>query len=73
MASAKSVLDRMLKAMNRGEPVRTTFYPDFKMRDIDVFAKPKRKKGPSVKKQSTAKTFRKPVPKAKTARKKSKR
>jgi hypothetical protein len=73
MARARSVLDRMIQAMNRGEPVRLNFYADFKMRDIDVFAKPKRKKGTSVKKQSTAKTFRKPVPKKKAVKKKSKR
>ena len=73
MAPARSVLERMLKAMNRGEPVRTNFYADFKMRDIDVFAKPKRKKGTSMKTQSTAKTFRKPVPKKKAVKKKSRR
>jgi hypothetical protein len=73
MASAKSVLDRMLKAMNRGEPVRTNFYADFKMRDIDVFAKPKRKKGTPMKKHSTAKTFRKPLPKKKITKKKLRR
>jgi hypothetical protein len=71
MARAKSVLDRMLKAMNRGEPVRAISYDAFKMRDVDVFAKPKRKTDMPVKKRSTAKTFRKPVPKKKTAKKKS--
>jgi hypothetical protein len=73
MAPARSVLDRMLKAMNRGEPVRTNFYADFKMRDVDVFAKPTRKKTMTAKKPSTAKTFRKPVPKKKAAKKKSRR
>ncbi len=73
MAPARSVLERMLKAMNRGEPVRTNFYADFKMRDVDVFAKPKRKTGTPAKKQSTAKTFRKPVPKKKTVKKKPRR
>lgn len=72
MASAKSVLSRMIKAMNRGEPVRASFYDDFKM-DVDVFAKPKRKKGTSVKKTSTNRTFRKPVRKKPTAKKKSRR
>jgi hypothetical protein len=62
MARARSVLDRMLKAMNRGESVRTNFYANFKMRDIDVFAKPKRKTGTPAKKQSTTKTFRKADP-----------
>jgi hypothetical protein len=71
MARAKSVLERMLKAMNRGEPVRANYYA--KMKDVDVFAKPKRKKGTSVKKQSAAKTFRKPIPKKKSAKKQSKR
>ena len=51
--------------MNRGEPVRLNVYADFKMRDIDVFAKPKRKKGTPAKKQSTAKTFRNPYRKRK--------
>jgi hypothetical protein len=74
MARARSVLDRMLKAMNRGEPVRTNFYADFKMRDIDVFAKPKRKKASSsLKPTKTAKTFKKPIPKKKTVKKKWKR
>ena len=73
MARARSVLDRMIRAINRGEPVRTNFYADFKMRDVDVFAKPKRKTGTPAKKQSTAKTFRKPVPKKKTVKKKWKR
>ena len=61
MARARSVLDRMIQAMNRGEPVRLNVYADFKMKDVDVFAKPKRKTGTPAKKQSTAKTFRKPV------------
>jgi len=65
---ARSVLDRMLKAMNRGEPVRTNFYADFKMTDIDVFAKLTRKKGTPAKKPLTAKTFRKPLPKKKKSR-----
>jgi len=73
MARARSVLDRMIQAMNRGEPVRLNVYADFKMKDVDVFAKPKRKTGTPVKKQSTAKTFRKPVPKRKTVKKKRKR
>lgn len=73
MPPARSVLDRMLKAMNRGEPVRLNVYADFKMKDVDVFAKPKRKKGTPTKKQSTAKTFRRPAPKKKTAKKKSRR
>jgi hypothetical protein len=73
MASARSVLDRMIKAMNRGEPVRPNFYADLKIRDIDVFAKPKRKTGNAVKKPSTAKTFRKAVPKKKLIKKKSRR
>jgi hypothetical protein len=75
MARAKSVLDRMLKAMNRGEPVRTNFYADFKMRDIDVFAKPNRKKATStsLKPTKTAKTFKKPIPKKKAAKKKLRR
>ena len=60
MARARSVLDRMIQAMNRGEPVRLNVYADFKMKDVDVFAKPKRKKGTPAKKQSTARTFRKP-------------
>lgn len=72
MPSAKSVLDRMIKAMNRGEPVRANFYDDLKG-DVDVFAKPKRKKGRSVKKPSTTKTFRKPVRKRPSVRKKSRR
>ena len=58
--------------MNRGEPVRLNVY-DFKMKDVDVFAKPKRKKGTPAKKQSTVKTFRKPVPKNKSTKKKSRR
>ena len=73
MARARSVLDRMIQAMNRGEPVRLNVYGDFKMKDVDVFAKPKRKKGTPAKKQSTAKTFRKPVPKKKPVKKKWKR
>jgi len=73
MAPARSVLDRMLKAMNRGEPVRLNVYADFKMKDVDVFAKPKRKTSTPAKKQSTAKMFRKPIPKKKTVRKKWKR
>jgi hypothetical protein len=63
----------MIKAMNRGEPVRAHFYADFKMKDVDVFAKPKRKTGAPAKKPSTAKTFRKPVPKKPPAKKKSRR
>ena len=73
MARARSVLDRMIQAMNRGEPVRLNVYADFKMKDVDVFAKPKRKTGTPAKKQSTAKTFRKPVPKKKTVKKKPRR
>ena len=73
MASARSVLDRMIKAMNRGEPVRSNVYADFKMKDIDVFAKPKRKTGNATKKPSTAKTFRNPVPKKKLVKKKLRR
>ena len=56
--------------MNRGEPVRPNVYADFKMKDVDVFAKAKRKKGTPAKKQSTAKIFRKPVPKKKPVKKK---
>jgi hypothetical protein len=41
--------------------------------DIDVFAKPKRKKGTPMKKHSTAKTFRKPLPKKKITKKKLRR
>ena len=59
--------------MNRGEPVRLNVYADFKMKDVDVFAKAKRKKGTPAKKQSTAKTYRKPVPKTKPVKKKWKR
>jgi hypothetical protein len=70
MARARSVQDRMIQAMNRGEPVRLNVYADFKMKDVDVFAKPKRKRGTPVKKQSTARTFRKPVPKKKPVKKK---
>ena len=73
MAPARSVLDRMLKAMNRGEPVRLNVYADFKMKDVDVFAKAKRKKGTPAKKQSTTKTLRKPLPKKKPVKKKSRR
>ena len=73
MARARSVLDRMIQAMNRGEPVRINVYADFKMKDVDVFAKPKRKKGTATKKQSTARTFRKPVPKKKPAKNKPRR
>ena len=73
MARARSVLDRMIQAMNRGEPVRLNVYADFKMKDIDVFAKPKRKKRNAMKKPSTARTFRKPVPKKKLIKKKSRR
>ena len=73
MAQSRSVLDRMLKAMNRGEPARTNVYADFKMRDVDVFAKPKRKTGASVKKASIARTLRKPVSKKKPAKKVSRR
>ena len=73
MARARSVLDRMIQAMNRGEPVRFNVYADFKMRDVDVFAKPKRKTGTPAKKQSTAKTFRNPLPKKKIVKKKSRR
>jgi hypothetical protein len=73
MARARSVLDRMIQAMNRGEPVRLNVYADFKMKDVDVFAKPKPKKGTSLKKPSTAKTFRKPLPKRRVAKKKSRR
>jgi hypothetical protein len=41
------------------------------MRDIDVFAKPKRKKAStSLKPTKTAKTFKKPIPKKKAAKKK---
>ena len=42
MASAKSILERMIAAMNRGETAR--------QRDIDVFAKPHPKKKRVVKK-----------------------
>jgi len=63
----------MLMAMNSGEPVRLNVYADFKMKDVNVFAKPKRKTGTPVKKQSTDKTFRKPVPKSKTVKPKSRR
>ena len=73
MTRARSVLDRMIQAMNRGEPVRLNVYADFKMKDVDVFAKAKRKKGTPAKKQSTVKTFRKPGPKNKTTKKKSRR
>ena len=73
MARARSVLDRMIQAMNRGEPVRLNVYADFKMRDVDVFAKPKRKTGTPAKKQSTTKTLRKPLPKKKPVKKKWKR
>jgi len=73
MARARSVLDRMIQAMNRGEPVRLNVYADFKMKDVDVFAKPKRKTSTPARKQSTAKTFRKLVPKKKTVKKKSRR
>jgi hypothetical protein len=73
MARARSVLDRMIQAMNRGEPVRLNVYADFKMKDVDVFAKPKRKTGTPTKKQSTAKTFRNPLPKKKIVKKKSRR
>jgi hypothetical protein len=71
MARAKSVLERMLKAMNRGEPDRANYYA--KMKDVDVFAKPKRKKGAPAKKPSTARTLRKPLPKKKSQTKKSRR
>jgi hypothetical protein len=74
MARARSVLDRMIQAMNRGEPVRLNVYADFKMKDVDVFAKPKRKKASSsLKPTKTAKTFKKPIPKKKTVKKKSRR
>ena len=59
--------------MNRGEPVRLNVYADFKMKDVDVFAKPKRKASTSAKKPSTAKTFRKPLPKKRIVKKKRKR
>jgi hypothetical protein len=42
MPSAKSILERMIAAMNRGETARK--------RDIDVFAKPHPKKKRVVKK-----------------------
>jgi hypothetical protein len=42
MASAKSILERMIAAMNRGETAR--------QRDVDVFAKPHPKKKRVVKK-----------------------
>jgi hypothetical protein len=73
MAPARSVQERMIKAMNRGEPVRLNVYADFKMKDVDVFAKPKRKTSVPAKKPSTARTFRKPVAKKKPAKKKSRR
>jgi hypothetical protein len=73
MASSRSVLDRMIQAINRGEPVRLNVYADFKMKDVDVFAKPKPKRGTRAKKPSTAKMFRKPVPKKKPVKKKWKR
>ena len=73
MARARSTLDRMIQAMNRGEPVRLNVYADFKMKDVDVFAKPKRKTSTQAKKQSTAKTFRKPLPIKKSVKKKSRR
>lgn len=73
MARARSVLDRMIQAMNRGEPVRLNVYADFKMKDVDAFAKPKRKTSTPAKKQSTAKTFRKPLPIKKSVKKKSRR
>jgi hypothetical protein len=73
MAPTRSVQDRMIKAMNRGEPVRLNVYADFKMKDVDVFAKPKRKAGTPAKKPSTTRTFRKPVAKKKPAKKKSRR
>ena len=73
MARARSTLDRMIQAMNRGEPVRLNVYADFKMKDVDVFAKPKRKTSTPAKKQSTAKTFRKPLPIKKSVKKKSRR
>jgi hypothetical protein len=48
MASAKSVLDRMIAAMNRGGDAAKNFV--LKAKDVDMFAKPRPKRTRVVKK-----------------------
>ena len=50
MASAKSVLERMIAAMNRGSDAAKRAV--LKAKDIDIFAKPKPKKKKDAKKKS---------------------
>jgi hypothetical protein len=50
MASAKSVLERMIAAMNRGSDAAKRAV--LKAKDIDMFAKPKPKKKKDAKKKS---------------------
>jgi hypothetical protein len=48
MASAKSVLDKMIAAMNRGGDAAKNFV--LKAKDVDMFAKPRPKRSRVVKK-----------------------
>jgi hypothetical protein len=50
MATAKSVLERMIAAMNRGSDAAKRAV--LKAKDIDMFAKPKPKKKKDAKKKS---------------------
>ena len=59
MASAKSVLERMIAAMNRGSDAAKRAV--LKAKDIDIFAKPKPKKKKDAKKK-------RPLPLRKTVR-----